>query len=120
MIRHVLLALCLGAALAGGTVVAQQPSAERLKDPSQFTEQAPAEYRARFDTSKGPFVIEVRREVAPLAADRFFNLVKNGKPYSGYGRQNVPDQRRIVREGNAYLQAEYPQLDFVRRATIEP
>jgi peptidyl-prolyl cis-trans isomerase A (cyclophilin A) len=39
--------------------------------------------------------------------------------YSGYGRQNIPDQRRIVREGNAYLLAEYPKLDFVKTATIE-
>ena len=39
--------------------------------------------------------------------------------YSGYGRQNVPDQRRIIREGNAYLDAEYPKLDAVERATIE-
>lgn len=40
------------------------------------------------------------------------------KLYSGYGRQNVPDQRRIAREGNAYLKSEYPRLDFIRRATI--
>ncbi len=31
-----------------------------------------------------------------------------------------PDQRRILREGNAYLAKEYPQLDFVKKATIEP
>jgi hypothetical protein len=39
--------------------------------------------------------------------------------YSGYGRQNVPDQRRIVREGNVYLRAEYPKLDYVKTATVE-
>jgi peptidyl-prolyl cis-trans isomerase A (cyclophilin A) len=39
--------------------------------------------------------------------------------YGGYGRQNVPDQRRIVRDGNAYLAAEYPMLDFVKSATVE-
>jgi peptidyl-prolyl cis-trans isomerase A (cyclophilin A) len=39
--------------------------------------------------------------------------------YAGYGRANVPDQRRIVREGNAYLAAEYPMLDFVKAATIQ-
>ena len=31
----------------------------------------------------------------------------------------LPDQRRILREGNAYLLAEYPKLDFVKTATIE-
>jgi peptidyl-prolyl cis-trans isomerase A (cyclophilin A) len=41
------------------------------------------------------------------------------KLYSEYGRNNVPDQRRIKSEGNAYLAAEYPKLDFVKKATIE-
>jgi len=39
---------------------------------------APATFRARFETSKGDFVIEVQREWAPLGADRFYNLVKSG------------------------------------------
>lgn len=175
-------------------------------------EQAPATFRARFETSQGPFVIEVHREWAPVGADRFYTLVKRGfyndarffrvlsgfmaqfglngdpklqgeyalanlmdepakqsnlrgfvsfakesspntrytmvfinykdnsyldadgfapfgqvvsgmevveKLYGGYGRQNVPDQRRIKREGNAYLTAEYPQLDFIKTARIE-
>jgi peptidyl-prolyl cis-trans isomerase A (cyclophilin A) len=38
--------------------------------------------------------------------------------YSGYGRTNVPDQRRIIREGNAYLAQEYPKLDYIRRARV--
>lgn len=217
MIRHTLTVVFLFLPLFASTLAAVQNvgrsgADERLKDPSQLAEQAPAVYRARFETSQGPFVIEVHREWAPLAADRFFNLVKNGfyddarffrvldgfmaqfglngdpsiqgawqtanlrdepvtqsntrgavtfakensphsrytmvfinyadnsyldeqgfapfgrvmtgmdvvdRLYSGYGRQNVPDQRRIVREGNVYLQAEYPRLDFIRRATIE-
>jgi peptidyl-prolyl cis-trans isomerase A (cyclophilin A) len=49
-----------------------------LMDPSKLTEQAPATYKARFDTSKGVFVIEVNRAWAPQGADRFYNLVKNG------------------------------------------
>lgn len=39
---------------------------------------APETYRARFETSKGDFVIEVQRAWAPEGADRFFNLVRNG------------------------------------------
>lgn len=31
-----------------------------------------------------------------------------------------PDQRRILREGNEYLQKEFPQLDIVKKATIVP
>jgi peptidyl-prolyl cis-trans isomerase A (cyclophilin A) len=183
----------------------------RLSDPSQLTETAPAIYRARFDSSKGPFVIEVHREWAPIGADRFYNLVKNGfydgtrffrvrpgfmaqfglngdpsiqvawqraslrdepptksntrgyvsftkenlpntrftqifinsadnsyldeQGFAPFGqvvsgleivdklfsppRDNEPDQRRILREGKAYLK-EFPQLDFVKKATIVP
>ena len=198
--------LCTTALITG------QVNVERLKDPTQLTEQAPDSFRVRFDTSQGSFVIAVERMWAPVAADRFYNLVKNGfyndtrffrvldgfmvqfglhadpsvqsawrsanlkdepvtqsntrgfvsftresspnsrytmifinykdnsyldadgfapfgqvvsgmdvvdRLYSGYGRQNIPDQRRILREGNAYLLAEYPKLDFVKTATIE-
>jgi peptidyl-prolyl cis-trans isomerase A (cyclophilin A) len=194
------------------TLLSAQVNVEKLKDPAQLNERAPDQYRARFDTSQGVFVIAVEPEWAPLAADRFYNLVKNGfyndsrffrvlsgfmaqwglhadpavqaawrtanlkdepakksnargfvsftresspnssytmifinyrdnsyldadgfapfgevvsgmevaeRLYSGYGRQNVPDQRRILRDGNAYLLAEYPMLDYVKTATIE-
>jgi len=198
---------------AGGIAEAgAQVDLEALKDPSQFTEEAPAAYRARFDTSKGEFLIEVRREWAPLAADRFYNLVKsgfyndarffrvvedfmvqfglNGDPavqapwsrarlrdepvtqsntrglvsfakeslpntrntmvfinfvdnsfldergfppfgqvvsgmevvdslYSGYGDDRGPDQLRILRQGNAYLQESFPELDYIRTAVVE-
>ena len=204
-----------GQSRAGGANCAARatgPDLSKLKDPDRLTETAPDVFRARFTTSAGTFVIEAHRDWAPLAADRFYNLVKNGfydgsrffrvldgfmaqfglngepeiesawrtasladepvkqsnlrgyvtftresgpnsrytmvfinykdnsyldadgfapfgqvvtgmevvdKLYSGYGRTNVPDQRRIVREGNAYLQQEYPKLDFIRTATIE-
>lgn len=197
---------------AGRAGRASGPDLSKLKDPNQLTETAPDVFRVRFTTNIGAFVIEAHRDWAPLAADRFYILVKNGfydgsrffrvldgfmaqfglngdpeiqsawrtasladepvkqsnlrgyvtftresgpnsrftmvfinykdnsyldadgfspfgqvvtgmdvvdKLYSGYGRTNVPDQRRIVREGNAYLQQEYPKLDFVRTATIE-
>ena len=194
--------------LAMTTMSAQS---NRLTNPSQLTETAPDTFRARFDTSKGAFVIEVHREWAPIGADRFFNLVKNGfydgtrffrvrpgfmaqfgingnpriqnewqraflrddpvtqknvrgfvsfttegRPQSRFtqvfinytdnsrldadgfapfgqvisGMEVVdklfspgdpqPDQRRILREGNDYLQKEFPQLDFVKKATIVP
>jgi peptidyl-prolyl cis-trans isomerase A (cyclophilin A) len=49
-----------------------------IKNPASLKETAPATYRANFDTSAGTFVVEVHRDWAPLAADRFYNLVKNG------------------------------------------
>ena len=50
----------------------------KLRNPAALTEQAPATFKANFDTSKGTFVIKVNRDWAPLGADRFYNLVKNG------------------------------------------
>lgn len=49
-----------------------------LLDPARATETAPARFRARFVTTKGPFVVQVTRAWAPKGADRFFNLVKAG------------------------------------------
>jgi peptidyl-prolyl cis-trans isomerase A (cyclophilin A) len=196
---YVLMAACIVVARDGITAQAAD-------------EQAPATFRARFETTQGPFVIEVQREWAPIGADRFYTLVKRGfyndvrffrvlsgfmaqfglngdpkvqaeyasanlidepakqsnlrsfvtfakesspntrytmvfinykdnsyldadgfapfgqvvagmeivdKLFSGYGRQNVPDQRRIKSEGNAYLSAEYPKLDVIKSARIE-
>jgi peptidyl-prolyl cis-trans isomerase A (cyclophilin A) len=49
-----------------------------LANPAALTEKAPATFKAKFDTSKGVFVIQVNRDWAPNGADRFYNLVKNG------------------------------------------
>jgi len=204
----------LGAVLTFGILATPLFAQGNLGSPAALTEQAPATYKARFDTSKGVFVIDVRREWAPLGADRFYNLVKNGfyddnrffrvisgfmvqfgingnpqvaapwrsaqikddpvkqsnkrgyitfatagpnsrttqvfinfgdndrldslgfapfgqvttgmnvvdQLYSEYGegapRGRGPDQGRIQGEGNAYLTKEFPNMDFVRKATI--
>lgn len=69
-------ALALAAAvLLPVSAMAQKPS---LKNPASLNEKAPDTYKARFDTSAGVFVIDVNRSLAPLGADRFYNLVKNG------------------------------------------
>jgi peptidyl-prolyl cis-trans isomerase A (cyclophilin A) len=39
---------------------------------------APDTFNARFETSAGAFTIQVTRAWAPVGADRFYNLVKNG------------------------------------------
>ena len=49
-----------------------------LSNPAALSEKAPASYKARFDTSKGVFVLQMHRDWAPNGADRFYNLVKNG------------------------------------------
>jgi len=39
---------------------------------------APNEFKVKFDTSKGPFIVEVHRDWAPYGVDRFYELVKSG------------------------------------------
>ncbi len=58
--------------------VAAPAYSQGLGNPAALKEQAPAVYRVDFDTTKGPFVVEVHRDWAPIGADRFYNLVKNG------------------------------------------
>jgi peptidyl-prolyl cis-trans isomerase A (cyclophilin A) len=68
-------------AAAGATVAAQSADLQkiaRLRNPAALTEKAPDTFKANFDTSKGTFTITVNRAWAPLGADRFYNLVKNG------------------------------------------
>ncbi len=38
----------------------------------------PSEFKVKFDTSKGVFVVQVHRDWAPLGAARFYELVKSG------------------------------------------
>jgi len=196
----------------GGT-----PADSPLLAPSSaaMTATAPDSYRARFETTAGDFVVEVRRELSPNGADRFYNLVRNGyydgvrffrvidgfmaqfgmhgdpqvtaawraapiqddpvvasnrrgmvtfamtgqpnsrttqvfvnyrdnanldamgfapfgevvegmdvvdQLYSGYGEGapngSGPSQAQIQAQGNRYLEAEFPQLDYIERATI--
>jgi peptidyl-prolyl cis-trans isomerase A (cyclophilin A) len=200
--------------LASTTLVAGQADLAKLQKPAALNEQAPARFRANFETSKGRIVIEVNREWAPVGADRFYNLVKNGfydgvrffrvidgfmaqfgihgnptvqaawrnanlkddpvrqsnrrgfvtfatagpntrttqlfinyrdnsgldkqgfaafgevvtgmdvvdKLYNGYGEGapsgKGPNQGRLQAEGNAYLEKEFPRLDYIKSATI--
>jgi cyclophilin family peptidyl-prolyl cis-trans isomerase len=64
------------AALAQGSGV--DLSKAKLRNPAALSEKAPDTFKVTFDTSKGPFVIQVHRAWAPVGADRFYNLVKNG------------------------------------------
>jgi peptidyl-prolyl cis-trans isomerase A (cyclophilin A) len=66
------------AALAFSLFASGAARAGDLSDPASLNEKAPAVYKAKFDTSKGTFVLEVHRDWAPNGADRFYNLVKNG------------------------------------------
>ena len=202
-------AAAVAVALATGAAVHGAP--EKLMDPAKLAAKAPETFKARFETTKGLFVIEVRREWAPHGADRFYNLVKNGyydgvkffrvvpnfvvqwgihgdptiatkwlqaklpddavkqsnkrgfityamggpntrsvqlfinlvdnsrldtmgfapfgqvtdgmdvvdKLYGGYAEGLTKLQGRIAQEGNVFLENNYPQLDAIKKATIE-
>ncbi len=47
-------------------------------DAVEMAAKAPAAFRVRLETTKGVVMIEIRREWAPLGADRFFSLVRAG------------------------------------------
>ena len=51
---------------------------EALKNPAKLTEKAPENFKVKFTTTKGDFTLDITRAWAPLGADRFYNLVKNG------------------------------------------
>jgi peptidyl-prolyl cis-trans isomerase A (cyclophilin A) len=65
-------------ALAIAPLAISPAMSQALMNPASLTEQAPPVYKAKFDTSKGAFEIQVHRDWAPAGADRFYNLVKNG------------------------------------------
>jgi peptidyl-prolyl cis-trans isomerase A (cyclophilin A) len=65
-------------AIAFPMLATAQAGKAALKNPAGLKEQAPAVYKASFDTSAGTFVLEVHRDWAPKGADRFYNLVKSG------------------------------------------
>jgi peptidyl-prolyl cis-trans isomerase A (cyclophilin A) len=71
----VLAACCL---LYGCGSPAPEPAGKEAAAEKKAPQQAPPEFRVNLDTSKGPVVIEVHRNWAPLGADQFYTLVKTG------------------------------------------
>jgi len=62
------------------TPAREKTSRAALLDPADplWRRRAPEVFRARCETSQGPFEIEVRRQWAPQGADRFFALAAAG------------------------------------------
>jgi peptidyl-prolyl cis-trans isomerase A (cyclophilin A) len=71
---HLVFAAAVVVACAGPS------SRQRLLEPSraEFQDRAPEVCRVRLDTTKGPIVLELRREWAPHGVDRFYGLVRAG------------------------------------------
>jgi homoserine O-acetyltransferase len=68
-----------GACVAGRPHGSPSVTSALLQPSSEFwRDTAPSVYRARVETSRGEFVMEVHRAWAPLGADRFYNLIRAG------------------------------------------
>ncbi len=72
------LGLVLGLLAAHADTTNKSVAKPDFADPSKLTAKAPDSFKARFDTSKGSFTVEVTRSLAPNGADRFYNLVRSG------------------------------------------
>ncbi|MBT3219126.1 MAG: peptidylprolyl isomerase, partial [Proteobacteria bacterium] len=72
-----LFALLLATNLCLAAPPEQQYSAQLL-NPTMANATAPNVYKVKFKTTKGPFVVKVYRQWAPLGADRLYNLVQAG------------------------------------------
>jgi peptidyl-prolyl cis-trans isomerase A (cyclophilin A) len=68
--RLILMAICAFACTAA-TVPATKKAAPKAPP-------IPAEYKVKFETTKGDIVIQVHRDWAPLGADHFYELVMKG------------------------------------------
>ena len=81
--RNRYLGLALAAVVLAGCGGSAKKPAETEETKSAevappVTEKSPDVFAVKFDTSKGPFVVEVHREWAPNGSDRFYELVKSG------------------------------------------
>ncbi len=78
MIRNlILLTLVLGLVVpALAADPGNAPGKPMLMDPSKATLKAPDVFKAKFDTSKGTFVVEFHRDWSPNGVDRVYNLIK--------------------------------------------
>ena len=73
----------LMAAFLIALVAGQAPESETraaLRDPKHplWSRRAPDLYRIKIDTTRGSFILEVTRALAPRGADRFYHLVETG------------------------------------------
>jgi len=63
---------------AGASKTSTEAARPSLMNPASLRAKAPDLFKVQFTTTKGDVIVEVHRDWAPLGADRFYNLVKNG------------------------------------------
>jgi peptidyl-prolyl cis-trans isomerase A (cyclophilin A) len=74
--RFILVALGVAAVVSTSCKKSDSPAANPAAE--VLNERAPDTVRVRFETSKGPFVVEAYRAWAPNGVDRFYQLAKSG------------------------------------------
>jgi peptidyl-prolyl cis-trans isomerase A (cyclophilin A) len=72
-VKTILPAALAALVLAAPAAAAPNPA---LLHPAKLHAKAPAVFKVKFRTTKGPFVVTVHRAWAPRGADRFFDLVR--------------------------------------------
>ena len=72
--------LMMAMLLPVGAFAAGEGESNPLLDPTceQVNQEAPAVFKAKFETTQGDVIIEVHRDWSPEGAKRFYNLVANG------------------------------------------
>ncbi|MBZ5674710.1 MAG: peptidylprolyl isomerase [Acidobacteriia bacterium] len=80
-----------------------------LLDPSTLNAKAPPVYLVKLNTTKGPIVIRVTKNWAPIGADRFYNLVR-----AGFYNNNV-----IFRSTKQFAQFGIPSRPEISRVWME-
>lgn len=68
--------LGLAALIAVAAACADKPAVARQSEATSTPTPTPDSFRVAFETSRGPFVVQVTRAWAPLGADRFHQLVE--------------------------------------------
>src|SRR5215218_1446539 len=68
--------VCAGAVLLAACSKTEPP--KKAAEPARQEDSAASVSKVRFETTQGPFVVEVHRDWAPLGAQRFEELVKDG------------------------------------------
>lgn len=68
----------VASATVAGSMLTQMDSALLAQDKASKPEDIPEVFQAKFETSKGDFVVEVHRDWSPNGAARFYDTVKGG------------------------------------------
>ncbi len=76
--RTLLLLAFVGACSGDTPAPVSRGAKAPIAGPAETTVKSPDSFRVRFETSKGPFTVNVTRALAPLGADRFYELVTIG------------------------------------------